>query len=133
MDATKIGIVMSRKDAEKKERAKQFRREITPAETALWQHLRTNKLDGLHFRRQQVIGGLIADFYCHEVGLVVEVDGAVHDTQTDADQERDRILTARGLHVLHLTNTQVLRELPACLHAIRAAAHFLAPPEVGRS
>ncbi len=130
VDATKTGIVMGRKDAEKKERAKQFRQEMTPAETALWQRLRTNKLDGLHFRRQQVIGGLIADFYCHEASLVIEVDGVVHDTQADADRERDRILTARGLHVLRLTNTQILRELPACLDAIRAAAYPRPPPQM---
>ena len=119
MDATKTGIVMGRHDAAKKERAKQFRQAMTPAEAALWQHLRTNKLDGLHFRRQQIINGLIADFYCHEAGLVVEVDGTIHDMQADADAERDRILSARGLRVLRFSNSQVLQELPACLAAIR--------------
>ena len=82
---------------------------MTPAEAILWQHLRTNKLDGLHFRRQEVINGLIADFYCHEAGLVVEVDGAVHEDRTDADAERDRILTGRGLRVLRFTNARSCR------------------------
>ncbi len=135
VDASKTWIVMGRHDAAKKERAKQFRQEMTLAEKALWQQLRTNKLDGLHFRRQQVINGLIADFYCHEADLVVEADGDVHDDHADADAERDRILTARGLRVLRFTNTQVMDDLPGCLDAIRAAcrpAYPPAPPEAGR-
>jgi very-short-patch-repair endonuclease len=59
---------------EKLQRAKELRREMTPAEKLLWNELRANKL-GVHFRRQQVIAGFIVDFYCHKVGLVVEVDG----------------------------------------------------------
>ena len=62
-------------------KAKQLRREMTPAEQAIWQRVRKNQLGGLHFRRQQVIRGFIADFYCHTAGLVVEVDGPIHDAQ----------------------------------------------------
>ena len=51
---------------------------MTPAEKILWQELRANKL-GVHFRRQQAIAGFIVDFYCHKAGLVVEVDGDIHD------------------------------------------------------
>ena len=47
---------------------------MTPAEKLLWQEIRANKL-GVRFRRQQVIQGFIVDFYCHQAGLVVEVDG----------------------------------------------------------
>jgi len=63
---------------EKLQRAKELRREMTPAEKILWEELRANKL-GVHFRRQQVIAGFIVDFYCHRAGLVVEVDGDIHD------------------------------------------------------
>ena len=65
---------------EKLQRAKELRRDMTPAEKILWQELRGNKL-GVHFRRQQVIAGFIVDFYCHKAGLVVEVDGDIHDLQ----------------------------------------------------
>ena len=44
------------------ERAKKLRREMTPAEKILWKELRTNKLNGLHFRRQQIVHGYFADF-----------------------------------------------------------------------
>ena len=63
---------------EKLERAKEFRRHMTPVEAKLWQHLRADRLEGIHFRRQQVIDRYIADFYSHQTGLVVEVDGGVH-------------------------------------------------------
>jgi len=62
-------------------RSKELRREMTPAEKILWKELRTNKLSGLHFRRQQIIDRFIVDFYCHQHELVVEVDGDVHDMQ----------------------------------------------------
>ena len=62
----------------KLERAKELRREMTPAEKLLWQQIRAKKL-GVRFRHQQVIQGFIVDFYCHRAGLIVEVDGDVHD------------------------------------------------------
>jgi|GEM_PF-821493 len=65
---------------EKQELARELRRNMTPAEKIVWKELRANKL-GVHFRRQQVIQGFIVDFYCHKAGLVVEVDGDIHDLQ----------------------------------------------------
>jgi len=70
-------------------RARELRQSMTEAEKLLWQHLRVNRLNGWHFRRQQLIAGFIVDFYCHAAGLVVEVDGSVHDNQIDIDLERD--------------------------------------------
>ena len=70
--------------AQKQQRAKELRRNMTPAEKILWNELRANKL-GVHFRRQQVIQGFIVDFYCHKAALVVEVDGDIHDLQKEED------------------------------------------------
>ena len=116
-------IVAARHAPEKRERAQQLRRAMTPAETVLWERLRAGRLDGLHFRRQQIIDGFIADFYCHVAGLVIEIDGSVHDEQADYDRERDHILSARGLHILRLKNEQALNDLPGCLTRIREAAN----------
>jgi very-short-patch-repair endonuclease len=77
-------------------RARELRRAMTPEEKLLWQRLRGNQLDGLHFRRQQVIDGYIADFNCHAVAVIVEVDGAGHSRQADYDAARDQILWMRG-------------------------------------
>jgi very-short-patch-repair endonuclease len=81
---------------EKLQRAKELRREMTPAEKLLWQELRANKL-GIHFRRQQVIAGFIVDFYCQKSALVVEVDGDIHDLQQEEDERRERVLSGLGM------------------------------------
>jgi very-short-patch-repair endonuclease len=60
------------------ERAKKLRHELTPAEKILWEKLRANRLNGLHFRRQQIVYGYFADFYCHQHALIVEMDGGIH-------------------------------------------------------
>ena len=102
-------------------RAKQLRREMTPSEADLWARLRRSQLGGFHFRRQQIVDGFIADFYCHAAGIVVEVDGTVHDTQSDYDAERDRLLSARGLIVLRVRNEEVGTDMDGVLGRIETA------------
>jgi very-short-patch-repair endonuclease len=109
-------IVIGQKVQEAKVvRAKELRRDMTEEERILWQHLRANRLLGLRFRRQQVIDGFIADFYCHAAGLVVELDSRSHDQQAEYDAERDRIVSARGLHVLRVRNEEIRQQLRAVL------------------
>ena len=102
------------------ERARELRRQMTPAERILWRHLRSHRMHGYHFRRQQVIGGYIADFYCDAARLVVEVDGPIHDAQADDDAERDRVLGAHGVKVTRFRNDEVVSELPAVLARVVA-------------
>ncbi|MHB8573761.1 MAG: endonuclease domain-containing protein [Dehalococcoidia bacterium] len=102
--------------------ALRMRRAMTPAEATLWQKLRASRFHGLHFRRQQVIDGYIADFFCNAVSLVVEVDGDVHTEQQEYDAIRDTVLTERGLVVVRVTNNEVFHDLPAVLDRIRQAA-----------
>jgi very-short-patch-repair endonuclease len=103
---------------EKLERAKELRREMTPAEKILWNELRANKL-GVHFRRQQVIQGFIVDFYCHRAALVVEVDGDVHDLQQDEDERREKALSALGLRIVRFGNDEVVRDVSAVVGKIK--------------
>ena len=114
-------VIGQKVEAEKVARAKELRRQMTPAERVLWQHLRRNQLEGFHFRRQQVIDGFIVDFYCHAAGLVLEIDGDIHQQRAEYDEERDRILAARGLRVLRIPNRDVLENLPDVLNRIAAA------------
>jgi very-short-patch-repair endonuclease len=99
---------------------------MTPAEARLWERLRRNQLEGLHFRRQQVIDGFIADFYCHAVGLVVEVDGDIHNGQADYDAERDRVFARHGLRTLRVSNDEVFRDIGAVLNQVAAACRLKA-------
>ncbi len=115
-------VVGQRVSQTKLERARGLRRESTKAETELWKHLRTNRLNGLHFRRQQIIDGFIVDCYCHAAGLVVEVDGGVHQQQTEQDAERDAVLSRRGLRVLRVRNEEVMADLGTVLAKIVQAA-----------
>ena len=83
-------------DPGKTQLARELRRRMTPAERILWQFLKAGRLQGWHFRRQQVIDGFIVDSYCHAAGLVLEIDGGVPDQQREYDAERDAVLLARG-------------------------------------
>jgi very-short-patch-repair endonuclease len=78
--------------------AKGLRRNMTPSEKALWQRLRSNKIAGLKFRRQHPVKYYIADFYCHEARLVIEVDGPIHDRidRREHDQQRNGVMEDFG-------------------------------------
>ena len=102
-------------------RAKELRKAQTPAEQALWARLRNRGLGGLKFRRQHPIGPLIADFYCAQHRLVIEVDGGVHAGQKEQDAQRTAQLTAYGYRVLRVSNQAVETNLEEVLHKIAAA------------
>ena len=103
---------------EKVQRAKELRRNMTDAEKKLWQALRANRLNGWHFRRQQIIGGFFADFYCHTAALVIETDGAVHKSQEQYDKERSELIREYGIEVIRFTNDEIENNLPEVLQKI---------------
>ena len=107
---------------EKLARAKELRKNMTQAERILWDYLRGNRLYGLHFRRHQVIDGYIVDFYCHSAGLVIEVDGEIHNNQKEEDLERERILKDRGLRILRIENEAIRNDLENVLAKIWSSA-----------
>ena len=113
-----IGQIVSE---EKIEFSKRLRQEMTPEERIVWERLRANRLHGLRFRRQQVIDGFIADFYCHAAAVVVEIDGPIHERQADYDEGRDRIFRDRGFAVLRFTNTEIRADVGAVIGKIAAA------------
>lgn len=112
-------IVIGQKvSPEKIKRAKELRRDMTPAEKILWEYLRAKRFKGLKFRRQQIIDGFIVDFYCHSVGLVIEVDGEVHNEQIEYDTEREKIISTNELTILRFTNQQVTEDIELVLKII---------------
>lgn len=87
-----------------------MRHTATDAEALMWQVLRAKRFMNIKFRRQHVIEPYILDFYCHEIGLVIELDSSQHGTD-DAiqyDAERTKFLEALGLTVVRYWNHDVL-------------------------
>ncbi len=103
--------------------AKSLRKNATPQENHLWyDFLRRCKP---RFQRQKAIDGYIADFYCHEAKLVIELDGSQHFTPEGMtyDEARTRVLNAYGLMVLRFTNREIDSEFRAVCTRIDAAVH----------
>lgn len=99
-------------------RSRQLRQSQTDAEKLLWQKLRARQLHNCKFRRQHPFPPYILDFYCHEVALVVELDGDQHQvdaTQVAWDLKRTGFLIRHGLTVLRYSNRQVLLETESVL------------------
>jgi very-short-patch-repair endonuclease len=104
--------------AKQLEGAKELRRVMTPSEKILWKCLKANRLNGLHFRRQQIIHGYFADFYCHQHELIVEVDGDIHEYQQDYDAERETYLISLGFRIVRFKNAEVTKNLKDVLNKI---------------
>lgn len=87
-----------------------MRHSATDAEHLMWQFLRAKRFMNLKFRRQHVIQPYIVDFYCHEIGLVIELDGGQHNTEDvrTYDVERTQFLEVLGLTVLQYWNDDAL-------------------------
>jgi len=86
---------------------------MTYCEKVLWQVLRKNQTDNLYFRRQHPISRFIVDFYCHELRLVIEVDGSIHDleVQQERDSNRTAALENFGIKVVRFKNNEIIRNI----------------------
>ncbi len=100
------------------QRAKELRQQMTPAEEKLWQRLRAHRLGGLKFRRQHPLGPFVADFYCAEHRLVVELDGGIHAQQVEHDQVRTEQFEAYGYCVIRFKNSEVEQDIEKVLAKI---------------
>ena len=100
--------------------AQNLRKNQTKAESFLWELLRRKQLNNLKFRRQHPIGDYIADFYCPEKNLVIELDGSIHDNkeQKEHDQLRDAIMQQHNITVIRFTNDDVFEKTENILQTI---------------
>jgi len=105
---------------EHKIRARELRKNMTEAERLLWAKLRRKQILGVPFYRQKPIGPYVADFYCSTVRLVIELDGAQHQSPDhgERDQLRDQDLRSLGLSVLRFPNRRILSDLAAVVTEI---------------
>ena len=100
------------------QRAKDLRQQMTPAEVMLWQCLCAHRLNGLKFRRQHPLGPFIADLYCTEHRLVIEIDGGIHTQQAEHDLARTEQFEAYGHRVMRFKNIEVEQDIEAVLAKI---------------
>ncbi|MBE8998707.1 endonuclease domain-containing protein [Nostoc sp. LEGE 12447] len=106
------------------ERAKELRKNMTPAEKKLWnEYLRNFQYRVL---RQRPINYFIVDFYCPTLKTVIEIDGDSHftDEAQDYDLERTNILEGYGLKIIRFTNSQVLNHFDSVCEEIQ---HLILP------
>ena len=103
-----------------KDFAKENRRYMTEAESALWMYLKGNAL-GHKFLRQHIIGDYIVDFLCRDSSLVIEVDGGYHSerTQQEDDAIRQEWLESIGYKVIRFSNEEVLLNIESIIQIIK--------------
>ena len=103
--------------------ARELRKEQTKAEKLMWQKLRNRNFAGFKFTRQHPIyyfkddlkKFLIADFYCHELKLIIELDGEIHLKQKDYDSAREELLRVKKLAILRFQNEEIENSINSCL------------------
>ncbi len=100
------------------QRASEFRHLLSPAEEKLWQAIRNRQLGGYKIRRQAPIGPYIADFYCADLYLVIEIDGPSHTDQTEYDGLRTAWFEGQGCTMIRFLNEQIFYQLDEVLSEI---------------
>ncbi|RTY71602.1 DUF559 domain-containing protein [Flavobacterium sp. LS1P28] len=102
--------------------AKKLRDNATEAEEKLWLAVKNYQIEGFKFRRQHPLSFYVADFYCHALKLVIEIDGGYHLTEEQQllDEERTKHIEFQGLKVIRFTNEEVLAQLPEVIDKIKA-------------
>ena len=107
--------------------ARELRKNHTASERLLWRNLRNRKLHGVKFFRQHPVTYhqygkdyfFIADFYSAEAKIVIELDGKIHEFQKDYDQQRDLIISAKGLKILRFKNEEAEKDIISVLEKIK--------------
>ena len=91
------------------ERAKELRKAGSLPEALLWKELKNKQINGLDFDRQKIIGNYIVDFFCEELGIVIEIDDKSHDMKEKYDEKREEYLKSLGLETIHISASDVLK------------------------
>lgn len=112
-------------NSEMKSFARMLRKEMTPAEQKLWKIIRGRSVENCRFLRQKPILSYIADFYCSELLLVIEIDGSSHDQKVELDFDRSQCLKEFGVTVIRYTNKQIMNELPRVLRHLKRVIRAL--------
>ncbi len=112
--------------------AREMRKNPTEAEKKLWEYLRQLRSDGIIFRRQHPIDIFIVDFYCHDLKLVIEVDGEIHDINEHKiyDEGRSGELERYGITIIRFKNHEILNDIPMVMNKINYTIKQLTSPSL---
>ncbi|WP_293390534.1 endonuclease domain-containing protein [Phenylobacterium sp. RIFCSPHIGHO2_01_FULL_69_31] len=104
--------------------ARTLRRRLSLPEGLLWRAIKGRKAGGFHFRKQHPLGPYVLDFYCHEVRLCVEIDGASHGMgrQARKDERRDGWVAEKGIRTLRIPASCILDDVDDAVQMIVSAA-----------
>ena len=93
-----------------KELARELRNNMTFAEKATWRMLNGKQFKGYDFHRQKPIGEFIADFYCYDLRLVIEIDGITHLDKDVIRKDKIKLqyFNSTGLNILRFSDDLVL-------------------------
>ncbi len=100
--------------------ARSMKKNPTESERILWGYLRKKRSDGFVFRRQHPVDFYIADFYCHKLKLIIEVDGEVHSciNAFEHDDRRSGELERFGIKVIRFKNEEIINNIESVLSRI---------------
>jgi very-short-patch-repair endonuclease len=109
-----------RANSDKFEFARKLRENPTPQESKLWNALKNKQLNGYKFRQQHPLSRFVADFYCHNARLVIEIDGGYHDAKMQKlyDDWREEVIKDFGIHILRFRNEEIENNFDEVLYKI---------------
>ncbi len=101
--------------------AREFRKNPTRAENILWNAIKRDQISGYRFRRQYVVAGFIIDFYCPKLRLGIEVDGEIHnlDSNKIKDLERENIINQYNINIIRFTNKEIENRILTVLNNLK--------------
>lgn len=105
-----------------KEYSKNLRNDSTLSEVLLWNEIKAGKMSGYKFNRQKPLLNYIVDFYCKELSLVIEIDGASHNNKFDYDNLRQKELEKYNLTFLRFDDKEVKNDMN---NVLRTISHWI--------
>ncbi len=111
-----------------------MRKHPTPAEKAFWARVRNRQFMNLKFNRQFIVEYhdsrnkphyYAPDFHCHELKLITELDGPIHQFQQEEDATREERLRLLGFRIIRFSNEEILQDIKGVLNKLEAAINRL--------
>ena len=120
----------------RKKTVRQLRKRQTECEKIFWNTVRNRKINGKKFLRQYPIvfdyygtnRFFVADFYCHECKLIVEIDGSIHEIQKEYDTLRDFLIEKQGYKVIRFKNDEINDNLEDVINSLKTKINSLLTP-----